>query len=579
MNLTKKGSQTDAKLLSPNKVTTLNPNAAEFIPFALRSSSLSGTTSSVDGTARLTAAGALGKAVLDRSESSISINSDDEVHQYWRCQLPDDITPDFKVMGEDESRGLDDLSLAGLSINEDNEVSRFPSSKGSKYIINELEELSKQHINGNSFADKIGFSNSSYREDPSSTSFLNALAKPWEGPLGSADQRISSGQEGLTYDDNNRHGYINDVLAENAILDDTASNPLEFLASLFPGFAAESLAEAYFANGCDLHLTTEMLSQLEQLQVDGSFNQNLNSKPLSAPNLSATDFPALTSQDGQAAAVKYVVDNVQQSGNPYQSFDSDVMLFKSSSSVPSRGAIDFASAVRKLASQDSSGIWKYDKNGSGDAAIGSSRNSNVLGGGYNVGQGRAHFGDRLQNRGSTRAAPIWLETGDAVANMYSELREEARDHACLRNAYFEQARQAYLIGNKALAKELSAKGQLHNMHMKAAHGKAQESIYRQRNSVTSELQGNGRGLERIIDLHGLHASEAIHVLKHELSVLKSTAIAAEQRLQVYICVGTGHHTRGSRTPARLPIAVQRFLLEEGIDFTEPQPGLLRVVIY
>lgn len=25
-----------------------------------------------------------------------------------------------------------------------------------------------------------------------------------------------------------------------------------------------------------------------------------------------------------------------------------------------------------------------------------------------------------------------------AANMYSELREEARDHACLRNAYFEQ---------------------------------------------------------------------------------------------------------------------------------------------
>lgn len=44
----------------------------------------------------------------------------------------------------------------------------------------------------------------------------------------------------------------------------------------------------------------------------------------------------------------------------------------------------------------------------------------------------------------------------------------------------KQARQAYLVGNKALAKELSDKGKLHNVHMKAAHGKAQESIYRQR---------------------------------------------------------------------------------------------------
>lgn len=29
---------------------------------------------------------------------------------------------------------------------------------------------------------------------------------------------------------------------------------------------------------------------------------------------------------------------------------------------------------------------------------------------------------------------------EMAANMYSELREEARDHARLRNAYFEQVR-------------------------------------------------------------------------------------------------------------------------------------------
>ncbi|XP_061374863.1 polyadenylate-binding protein-interacting protein 7-like [Gastrolobium bilobum] len=576
MNLSKNGSQMDAKLLSPNKATTLNPNAAEFIPFALRSS-LPGTTSSVDAEARLATAGALGKAVLDRSESSISNNSDDEVHQYWRCQLPDDITPDFGVMGEDESQGRKDLSLAGLSIHDDTEASRFPTSKESRYIINEPQELSQQHINGNSIADKLRFSHSSYREDPTSASFLNTLTKPWDKPIGCTNQHISSGREGLVFDDNSRHGFLNDVLAENGIVDDTDLNPLEFLASLFPGFAAESLTEVYLANGCDFDLTIEVLTQLE-LQVEGSFNQNLNSKTLSAPNLSAMDFPALTSPDVQTASIKYAVDNVQQNGNPYRSSGNDMLFFKSSSSVPSRGAVDFASAVRKLASQDS-GIWKNEKNGFGDAVIGSSRSPNVLASGYNGGQGRVNFGDRLQIRGSARAAPVWLETGDAVANMYSEVREEARDHARLRNAYFEQARQAYLIGNKALAKELSVKGQQHNMHMKAAHGKAQESIYRQRNPVAPEMQGNGRGHDRMIDLHGLHASEAIHVLKHELSVLKSTALATEQRLQVYICVGTGHHTRGSRTPARLPVTVQHFLLEEGLNFTEPQPGLLRVVVY
>lgn len=43
-----------------------------------------------------------------------------------------------------------------------------------------------------------------------------------------------------------------------------------------------------------------------------------------------------------------------------------------------------------------------------------------------------------------------------------------------------QARQAYLAGNKALAKELSAKGQWHNEQMKAAHSKAGEAIFWQR---------------------------------------------------------------------------------------------------
>nr|KYP42894.1 NEDD4-binding protein 2 [Cajanus cajan] len=524
MSLSKKGFQTDAKLSTTNKATSLNPNAAEFVPFSLRSLP-SGSTSLVDTAASFTSAGSLGKAVLDRSESSISNNSDDEAHQYWRCQLPDDITPDFKVMGEDESQGLNNISLAGLSLHDDNESSMFPS-KGTRYILNEQQDF---------------------------------------------------GQEALVYDDNSGHGFLNDVFAGNSIVNDTDLNPLEFLASLFPGFASESLAEVFFANGCDLHLTVEMLTQLE-IQVDGSFNQNLSPKTLSAPNLSAMDFPALSPSNGQNTA-KYAADNVQQSGNPYLSSDKDMLMFKSGSSIPSRGSVDFASAVRKLASQDS-GIWKYDKNGSGDASTGSSRSLNALASAYNGGQGRVNFGDRSQNRGSARAAPVWLETGEAVANMYSELREEARDHARLRNAYFEQARQAYLVGNKALAKELSVKGQLHNMHMKAAHGKAQESIYRQRNPVAPEMQANGRGHQRMIDLHGLHVSEAIHVLRHELSVLRTTARAAEQRLQVYICVGTGHHTRGSRTPARLPIAVQRYLLEEeGLDFTEPQPGLIRVVIY
>jgi hypothetical protein len=264
MSLSKKGgSPTDTKLSSPNKAITLNPNAAEFIPFSLRSLP-SGSTSSVDATARVTTAGSLGKSVLDRSESSISNNSDDEAHNYWRCQLPDDITPDFNVIEEDEPpQGLNNLSFAGLSINDDNDSSMFSSTTGSRYIPNEQQELSHQHLNGNTFVDKLRFSNSTYREEPSSASYLNSLAKPWDRPIGNNNLHVSGGQDAVAYDDNARHGFLNDVMTENAIVDETDFNPLESLASLFPGFASESLAEVYFANGCDLHLTIEMLTQLE----------------------------------------------------------------------------------------------------------------------------------------------------------------------------------------------------------------------------------------------------------------------------------------------------------------------------
>ncbi|KAL4375769.1 hypothetical protein HN51_009773 [Arachis hypogaea] len=104
----------------------------------------------------------------------------------------------------------------------------FHSSKGSRYIFNEQEELSQQHINGNNFTDRLRFFNSSFREDPSSGSTLNTSANSRDRPIRSANKLVSSGQEGFTYDDNSGHGFLNDIFAENAIVDDTNLNPLEF---------------------------------------------------------------------------------------------------------------------------------------------------------------------------------------------------------------------------------------------------------------------------------------------------------------------------------------------------------------
>ncbi|XP_051119276.1 polyadenylate-binding protein-interacting protein 7-like [Andrographis paniculata] len=565
MYLSGKGASSGDKNLGTLKKAALNPNATEFVPFALRSP-VAGISSAEESSKTSTS----GKAILDVSESSVSHNSDDEAQQYWSHQLPDDITPDFKAMGLDDNHGINSLSLSSLSLNDINEGSRYATSTGTGFMSKELQGLSPHPVSDSMFTGKLGSPLSSYGEYPSPTSFHPSFAaKPWDQPV-ITDQLLTRGGPDS---ENPRHSMLDNMSNEQLLVDNTDFGPLEFLASQFPGFAAESLAEVYFANAGNLNLTIEVLTQLE-LQVDGGLNQTMNAKTMSSPSLTAMDFPALSMREGQNDLAKFASDGLHQNGSPCQSSEKQgTLLFRSNSFIPSRGATDFASAVRKMPSQDS-GIWRYDRNGSPKSSIGSSRNSQALASSYNTGQGRGLYSDRLRGRESAHASSIWLETGEAVANMYSDMREEARGHARIRNAYFEQARQAYLIGNKALAKELSIKGQLHNMQMKAAHEKAQEAIYRQRNS---DIQTNAR--ERMIDLHGLHVSEAIHVLKRELAVMRNAARSMDQRLLVYICVGTGHHTRGSRTPARLPIAVQRYLLEEGLDFSEPQPGLLRVIIY
>lgn len=519
----------DACSVLPSKVTSLNPNAAEFVPSFIKPSLGSSTVTDVTKSDHR---GSSGKTILDRSESSKSNNSDDEAHQFWRKQLPDDIIPDFTSF-ENVEQGPEELSLAGLSLN----APPFYGTTSSRFS-REHHELSSPATKGL----ELEHNNLLYED-----TYLGS--SNWEQNYIS-DIHITNGNQDLHYDSESA-GAFSDSFANDYAATLDGIDPLEYLAAQFPGFSAESLAELYYANGCDFNHTVEILNQLE-MQVDATPNHTLNLAH-STPNFSTGDFPALPTADDQ---------------NGFSEGNADVLgIFNGrSSSAMSSGAGDFVSAVRKLASQNS-GHWKFKKgpeygNGASAFSVPKQYSSST----------KQSSGNKFQSVSSARVAP-WLETGDAVANMYSESRGEARDFARVRNACFEQARQAYLVGNKALAKELSMKGQAYNAQMKAAHEKAREAIYRQRNPVSSQ-----RGGDRMIDLHGLHVSEAIHILKVELAALKSAARAAGERMQVMVCVGTGHHTKGSRT-ARLPIAVEQFLLDEGLHYTQPQPGLLRVMVH
>ncbi|KAK1301895.1 hypothetical protein QJS10_CPB12g01803 [Acorus calamus] len=545
MNLFSKGLSNIQEMKVNNKFTTLNPNAAEFVPSTFKTSLEHTKNGDV---ARTDIPGASAKAILDRTESDISNKSDDEVHQYWRLQLPDDITPDFKFSGEGEDEtAKPGLSLAGLSIHDGDGTLSLSSSGGQ--LLNRTIGISPRNNEDISLIEKMRYSGPVHSPNHSSASLLNLASNPWDKRFNS-DQHLSDGRERHYFNGNSSSGSFSDLPIDPAVLEDIDAKHMEYLTSQFPGFSAESLADVYYANQCNLSPTIDMLSQLE-LQVDEGFNQNLYPKTFSAPRHTALDFAALPVPDAQNG------------------------LSKSHPSGMSRGVPDFASAVRKLASQNSH--WKYERNGSADANIGSSRSQQLLASSYS-GQGRSFYGDKSQRYNSDRTSPFWLDTGDSVENLYSESREEARDLACLRNTCFEQATQAFQMGNNALAKELSNKGKFYSIQMDAAHEKAREFIYRQRNPVTSELS-YGQGLERKIDLHGLHVNEAIHLLKHELSVIRNTARSSGQILHLSIYVGTGHLTKVSRIPARLPIAVEQFLIEEGFQYSEPQPGLLRVVIY
>ena len=98
-------------------------------------------------------------------------------------------------------------------------------------------------------------------------------------------------------------------------------------------------------------------------------------------------------------------------------------------------------------------------------------------------------------------------------------------------------------------------------------------------NTNTYINNNSPGQAHQIDLHGLHVTEAIPLLKREIIKFLCNVRSTRQQAYVFICVGIGHHTKGSQTPSRLPINVQKYLLEEEhIQFTEPQAGMLRIII-
>ena len=147
----------ERKISMISKSTALNPNAEEFVPSSLRSVN----DSSKRSDATMVVSGPSKESSTDKPESILRSNSDEEAHQYWQQQLPDDITPDFKVLGQDESTGPESLSLTGLSINDGIGTSIFSPNqtlsvqhRASPFIRDKLSTRPKINLSGPTYMDE-----------------------------------------------------------------------------------------------------------------------------------------------------------------------------------------------------------------------------------------------------------------------------------------------------------------------------------------------------------------------------------------------------------------------------------------
>ena len=306
---------------------------------------------------------------------------------------------------------------------------------------------------------------------------------------------------------------------------------LKFLQESFPGYSLDSLQELLEANGGDANITVEMLLEMHSEVA-----------PPEPPRLDdESSFPTL---GGSTSTGTSESQKPPDSKPPEEIFKSFTI---------SGGVSNMRLPGNNIASRSTHGDFADRVRTTQPSAPAQSRGTTQ------VGYGAGSFSGRR-----AAAEQQWVDTGDTVSAMYATNREDARDYMRLRNICFQQATQAYLSGNKALAKDLSRQGRQHAMNMKAAHERAAAFIFQERNN--SNVQGG----TPMLDLHGLHVAEAINVLRRELPNFKAAGRV------VHILVGTGHHTKERVGGARLPSAVAEYLQNERIRYWEPQPGMLEV---
>lgn len=182
---------------------------------------------------------------------------------------------------------------------------------------------------------------------------------------------------------------------------------------------------------------------------------------------------------------------------------------------------------------------------------------------------------------------------------YLNHRKDALKMMRAATKHSQAASNAFLRGDHAAAKELSFRAQEERVIAEKLNNKAAEEIFRIRNGNNDIWK---------IDMHGLHASEAVAVLERHLHMIEfqprgnnaastnelakygdaysesatgSNVVFASEKVVLcrrkqailHVITGIGKHSKGQ---ASLPVAVRGFLIEHGYRFDELRPGVFTV---
>ncbi|CAK9146432.1 unnamed protein product [Ilex paraguariensis] len=128
------------------------------------------------------------------------------------------------------------------------------------------------------------------------------------------------------------------------------------------------------------------------------------------------------------------------------------------------------------------------------------------------------------------------------------------------------SRDAYLKGDHLSARVFSQMAQEEKQAAKVLNDKAAKEILRIENWNNDIWK---------LDLHGLHAMEAVQALEEHLQIIESEAsISLRQRQRsLLVITGRGVHSRGQ---AVLPTATRSFLSERGYHYDDSRPGVFTV---